>query len=121
MAITKIYMKPGPDGGDVLYVESGGTIDIPALSAIVVDGTALTVTATDIEKLASSGDVIASGTQVAAQTDPTVTIADITDSASGAEIATAVNALIDAAEAAASAAGVAYAAFRGFSIMAESE
>jgi len=92
MAITKIYMKPGPDGGDVLYVESGGTIDIPALSAIVVDGTALTVTATDIEKLADSGAVIASGTQVA-------NIVDIADAASGAQIATAVNSILGALEA----------------------
>lgn len=89
MAITKIYFAPGPDGGDALYIESGGTIRIPELSAIVVDGTALTVTAADIEKLASSGATVASGTQAA-------NIADITTTATGTEIATAVNSILDA-------------------------
>ena len=92
MAVTKIYMKPGPDGGDVLYIDSGGTLNIPALSAIVVDDVALTVTATEIEKLAGSGAVIASGTQAD-------NIVDIADDASGALIATAVNSILDALEA----------------------
>ena len=121
MAVTKVYFAPGPDGGDALYIDTGGTLNIPALSTIVVNGTALTVTVTEIEKLAGSGEVIASGTQVAAQEDPAFTISDIGDSASGAEIATAVNGLIDSVETLASAAGITWAAMRGFNIMAESE
>ena len=92
MAITKVYMAPGPDGGDALYIDTGGELRIPDLTVIVVDGTALTVTATEIEKLAGSGDAIASGTQVA-------NIVDIADDASGALIATAVNSILDALEA----------------------
>ena len=121
MAVTKVYFAPGPDGGDALYIDTGGALNIPALSTIVVNGAALTVTAAEVEKLAGSGAVIASGTQVAAQDDPTVDIEDIADDASGAQIATAVNALIDSVESLVSAAGITFATFRGFTMMAESE
>ena len=114
--ITKIYIE-----GNVLHIKTGGTLSIPALSAIVVDGTALTVTAAEVEKLAGSGAVVASGTQAEAAEDPSFTISDITDSASGAEIATAVNSLIDAVETLASASGTSFDVFRAFSMMAESE
>lgn len=55
-------------------------------------GTSLTATAAEINKLHGAGAAIASGTQAAL-------IADLGDSATGAEIATAVNAIIDALQA----------------------
>jgi len=55
-------------------------------------GTSVTATAAELNKLASSGAAVASGTQAAL-------IADLGTSATGTEIATAVNAIIDALQA----------------------
>ncbi len=71
------------------FDDSAGTLDI---SGIAIDGTAVTATAAEINKLASAGAVVASGTQAAL-------IADLGDSATGAQIATAVNSIIDALQA----------------------
>lgn len=116
--ITKIYKATGPDGGDVMVVESGGTVEFAESACIEINGVGLTVTADelnilagvtadadDINKLDGSGDTVASGTTVAevsdvsvSISDESVSISDISDSATGTEIATAVNALIDTVE-----------------------
>lgn len=88
----KIYTVPGPDGGDVMVVESGGVIQFATSGCITIAGTALTVTADEVNKLAGSGEDIASGTQVA-------NIEDIANDANGTAIATAVNSILGALEA----------------------
>ena len=59
------------------------------VKALALDGVGITVSAGEINKLDGSGAVIASGTK-------STLIADLTDTATGAEIASAVNAIIDA-------------------------
>lgn len=71
------------------FDNSEGTLDIDTLA---IDGTTVTATATEINKLASAGAAVASGTQAAV-------IADIATDANGTAISVAVNALIDAAQA----------------------
>lgn len=96
----KIYMVPGPDGGDKMVVESGGLIEIVAVGGLTVNGESIgsaviadvTATAAELNKLSGSGAAVASGTQAAA-------IADIAVDANGTAIATAVNAIIAALEA----------------------
>ena len=78
------------DGTEIArFDESAGTLDIASLA---IDGTAVTATAVEINKLASAGAAVASGTQAAV-------IADIATDADGTAIAAAVNALIDAVQA----------------------
>ena len=71
------------------FDESAGALDI---TAAAIGGTALTSTAAEINKLHGAGTIVASGTQAAL-------IADLADAATGAQIATAVNAIIDALQA----------------------
>ncbi len=61
--------------------------------ALVLDGTAVTATAAEINKLASSGAVVASGTQEAAISDPSG------GATTDAEARAAINDIIDALEA----------------------
>ena len=88
----KIYMTPGPDGGNTMVVESGGVIQFATSGCIEINGEALTATAAELNLLSGAGAAVASGTQVA-------NIADITNTANGTAIATAVNAIIAALEA----------------------
>lgn len=88
----KIYMTPGPDGGNTMVVESGGVIQFATSGCIEIDGEAVTATAAELNRLSGAGAAIASGTQAAA-------IADIAVDANGTAIATAVNAIIAALEA----------------------
>ena len=85
----KIYMTPGPDGGNTMVVESGGVIQFATSGCIEIDGEAVTATAAELNLLSGAVAAISSGTQVA-------NIADITDTASGTEIAAAVNGILDA-------------------------
>ena len=85
----KIYMTPGPDGGNTMVVESGGVIQFATSGCIEINGEALTATAAELNLLSGAGAAVASGTQVA-------NIADITNTANGTEIATAVNSILDA-------------------------
>lgn len=85
----KIYMTPGPDGGNTRVVESGGVIQFATSGCIEINGEALTATAAELNLLSGAGAAVASGTQVA-------NIADITNTANGTEIATAVNSILDA-------------------------
>jgi len=87
------------DGDLVFYAASGTEIarfDASAetfdISKMAIGGTTVSATAAEINKLSDSGAVVASGTQAAL-------IADLGDSATGAQIATAVNAIIDAVQA----------------------
>lgn len=85
----KIYMTPRPDGGNTMVVESGGVIQFATSGCIEINGEALTATAAELNLLSGAGAAVASGTQVA-------NIADITNTANGTEIATAVNSILDA-------------------------
>ena len=85
----KIYMTPGPDGGITMVVESGGVIQFATSGCIEINGEALTATAAELNLLSGAGAAVASGTPVA-------NIADITNTANGTEIATAVNSILDA-------------------------
>ena len=85
----KIYMTPGPDGGNTMVVESGGVIQFATSGCIEINGEAITATAAELNLLSGAGAAVASGTQVA-------NIADITNTANGTEIATAVNSILDA-------------------------
>ena len=85
----KIYMTPGPDGGNTMVVESGGVIQFATPGCIEINGEAITATAAELNLLSGAGAAVASGTQVA-------NIADITNTANGTEIATAVNSILDA-------------------------
>lgn len=88
----KIYMTPRPDGGNTMVVESGGVIQFATSGCIEINGEALTATAAELNLLSGAGAAVASGTQVA-------NIADITNTANGTAIATAVNSILDALEA----------------------
>ena len=85
----KIYMTPGPDGGNTMVVESGGVIQFATPGCIEIDGEAITATAAELNLLSGAGAAIASGTRVA-------NIVDIANDASGTLIATAVNSILDA-------------------------
>lgn len=85
----KIYMTPGPDGGNTMVVESGGVIQFATSGCIEINGEALTATAAELNLLSGAGAGIASGTQVA-------NIADIANDANGTQIATAVNSILAA-------------------------
>ena len=88
----KIYMTPGPDGGNTMVVESGGVIQFATPGCIEINGEAITATAAELNLLSGAGAAVASGTQAAV-------IADIAVDANGTAIATAVNAIIAALEA----------------------
>lgn len=75
------------DGTEIATFDAENkTLDIKALA---LDGVGITASAGEINKLDGAGAVVASGTKSAL-------ITDLTDTATGAEIATAVNAIIDA-------------------------
>lgn len=81
-----------------LVPDSDGTIDALDIDALSIGGTAIAATAAEINKLASSGTVVASGT-------PVSHIADVGGTATGTDatiignLQTAVGAIIDALEA----------------------
>ena len=85
----KIYMTPGPDGGNTMVVESGGVIQFATSGCIEINGVALSATAAELNLLSGAGAAIASGTKVA-------DIVDIANDASGTQIATAVNSILHA-------------------------
>lgn len=67
----KVYHQQGGDrqvvaSGGSLDVESGGEIDIESGGALKIAGSAVTATATQINKLVGAGATVASGTTVAA-------------------------------------------------------
>ena len=94
--VPKVYKD---QGGDRLVVATGGSI-VAAAGTITVGGvqidtvlpSGVTASAAEINKLTGSGAVVASGTQHAH-------VADIGNSATGTQIATAVNAILAALEA----------------------
>jgi len=65
----KTYRK---DGGDTSVVASGGVLDIESGGALKLAGVAITPTAAEINKLASVGAVVSSGTQQAHLADASV-------------------------------------------------
>lgn len=82
-------------GNELFRVTAAG--DAVKVGGVTIDGdslavTGLTATAEELNLLAGAGEVVASGT-------PHAHIADIANDATGTQIATAVNAVLDALEA----------------------
>lgn len=59
--------------GGSLDVESGGELDVESGGALKIAGTAITATAAELNKLASAGAVVASGTQASNIADIVIT------------------------------------------------
>ncbi len=74
-------------------IESGGSLDVESGGALKLDGTAVTASAAELNKLAGAGAVVASGTQADHIADPTG------GTTTDAEARTAIAAILDALEA----------------------